>query len=56
MKDFDTIWRFAITGFLLAIVVQLGKLEKKFDQYFYVPEFTHEHTLEEPQDGKDINK
>jgi len=52
MTNFDITWRFAIIGFLLAIIVQLGKLEKKFDQYFYVPDFSQE----EPQDGKDISR
>lgn len=49
MTNFDITWRFAIIGFLLCIVVQLGKLEKKFDLYFNIPDYT------EPQDGKDIN-
>lgn len=52
MENFDITWRFAVIGFLLCIVVQLGKIEKKFDQYFHVPDFIQE----EPQDGKDVNK
>lgn len=51
MTNFDITWRFAIIGFLLCIVVQLGKLEKKFDRYFDIPDI-----VAEPQDGKDINK
>lgn len=51
MTNFDITWRFAIIGFLLCIVVQLGKLEKKFDKYFDIPDI-----VAEPQDGKDINK
>lgn len=49
-NNFDIIWKFAIIGFLLCIVVQLGKLEKKFNEYFTLPDYTVE-----PQDGKDIN-
>ena len=51
MTNFDIVWRFAIVGFLLAIVVQLGKLEKKFDEYFNIPDY-----IAEPQDGKDTYK
>jgi hypothetical protein len=51
MSNFDITWKFAVIGFLLAIVVQLGKLEKKFDEYFDIPDYTVE-----PQDGKDVNK
>lgn len=51
MTNFDITWRFAVIGFLLAIVVQLGKIEKKFDEYFNVSDY-----IIEPQDGKDINK
>ena len=51
MTNFDIVWKFAIIGFLLAIVVQLGKLEKKFDAYFDIPDY-----IAEPQDGKDTNK
>ena len=50
MTNFDIIWRFAVIGFLLAIVVQLGKLEKKFDEYFDIPDYAAES-----QDGKDVN-
>lgn len=31
MLDFDTIWRFAIVGFLLAITVSLGMIKFKID-------------------------
>jgi len=51
MTNFDITWRFAVIGFLLAIVVQLGKIEKKFDKYFDVPDY-----VVEPQDGKDVNR
>ena len=51
MEMFNIVWRFAVIGFLLAIVVQLGKLEKKFDEYFDIPDYAVE-----PQDGKDVNK
>lgn len=51
MTNFDIIWKFAVIGFLLAIVVQLGKLEKRFDEYFDIPDF-----IVEPQDGKDVHK
>jgi hypothetical protein len=31
MSDFDTIWKFAIVGFLLAITVSLGMIKFKID-------------------------
>ena len=31
MLDFDTIWKFAIVGFLLAITVSLGMIKFKID-------------------------
>lgn len=31
MENFDTIWKFAIIGFLLAITVSLGMIKFKID-------------------------
>ena len=51
MGNFNIIWKFAVIGFLLAIVVQLKQLEKRFDNYFNIPDY-----IVEPQDGKDVNR
>lgn len=45
------VWKIAIIGLLLVIIGQLRTLDKKFDEYFDIPDVI----FEEPQDGKDIN-
>jgi hypothetical protein len=49
MEIFNTIWKFAIIGFLLAITVSLGMIKFKIDdieKLLIVPD------IELPQDGR----
>jgi hypothetical protein len=38
MTNFDIIWKFAIIGFLLAMLVQMHALEKTIEKCLLVPE------------------
>lgn len=49
---FEFIWKTAIIASLLGTILQLGRLEEKFDNYFNIPDVV----FEEVEDGKDINK
>jgi hypothetical protein len=50
MENFDTIWKFAVIGFLLAITVSLGMIKFKIDdieKLLAIPD------MELPQDGRE---
>jgi hypothetical protein len=50
MEKFDTIWKFAVIGFLLAITVSLGMIKFKIDDIeglLVIPD------AELPQDGRE---
>ena len=50
MENFDTIWKFAVIGFLLAITVSLGLIKFKIDdieKLLTIPD------MELPQDGRE---
>ena len=50
MENFNTIWKFAVIGFLLAITVSLGRIKFKIDdieKLLVIPD------IELPQDGRE---
>jgi hypothetical protein len=50
METFNTVWKFAVIGFLLAITVSLGMIKFKVDdieKLLIVPD------IELPQDGRE---
>lgn len=54
MENFDTIWKFAIIGFLLAITVSLGMIKFKIDdieRLLIIPE-AELPAFEEPVQGE----
>jgi hypothetical protein len=50
METFNTIWKFAVIGFLLAITVSLGMIKFKVDD---IERLLNVPDVELPQDGRE---